>query len=86
MYEPGTAVRISCLSAEHTRLHCPSCCYHICLYCGAAAFVRKQMEARRLWGTMPGQAWPLHFPGGEEIAQGPDMGLEEDYPVICPGL
>jgi len=44
------------------------------------------MEARRLWGTMPGQAWPLHFPGGEEIAQGPDMGLEEDYPVICPGL
>lgn len=40
----------------------------------------------RLWGMMPHQEWPLLFSGGEVTAQGPDMGLEEDFPVVHPGL
>lgn len=39
-----------------------------------------------LWGMTPPQKRPLHVPGGEVIAQGPDTGLEEDFPVVCPGL
>lgn len=49
-------------------------------------FCKETDVVFRLWGTMPHEGQPLHFPGEEAIAQRPDMGLEEDFPVVCPGL
>lgn len=51
-----------------------------------AAFGRKQMELCRLWGTMPHQLGLCTSWGRGNCPERPDKGLEEEFPVVRPGL
>lgn len=81
--EPGIAGRISCLSAQHIGLCCPSCCSQTCLQL-----------------LLEGNRWNCAGSGGRcltklglcmswgrgDCPERPDKGLEEEFPVVRPGL
>lgn len=76
--EPGIAARISCLSAQ---LCCPSCSSQPCL--------QLLLEGNR-WSWAGSGGWCLTklglCMGRGTRPEGPDEGLEEEFPVVRPGL